>query len=177
MSFPLSILYKHIPIRLLPSPLPSPLRLLLTRHKCCPLLLFSCSVFAPTLCDAVDCSTPGFPVLHISWSWLKLMCIEPVMPSNRLILCHALLLLPSLPLFSSFAGKLGTCSLQLKGPAAPGPGPHNPEGCRVQTERLASAEEVGKDPGPRSARAARYSPSARPVAVPSKRRCYLLGSQ
>ena len=96
MSFPLSILYKHIPIRLLPSPLPSPLRLLLTRHRCCPLLLFSCSVFAPTLCDAVDCSTPGFPVLHISWSLLKLMCIEPVMPSNHLILYHPLLLLPSI---------------------------------------------------------------------------------
>lgn len=83
----------------------------------------------------------------------------------------------SLPLSSSFAGKLGTCLLQLKGPAAPGPGPHHPEGRRVQTERLGSAEKVGRDPGPRSARAARYSPSARPVAVPSKLRCYLLGSQ
>ena len=51
----------------------------------------------PTLCDPIDGSPPGFPVLHISWSWLKLMCIEPVMPSNRLILCHALLLLPPIP--------------------------------------------------------------------------------
>ena len=31
-----------------------------------------------------------------SWSLLKLMCIELVMPSNHLILCHPLLLLPSL---------------------------------------------------------------------------------
>ena len=30
-----------------------------------------------------------------SWSLLKLMCIESVMPSNHLILCHPLLLLPS----------------------------------------------------------------------------------
>ena len=30
-----------------------------------------------------------------SWSLLKLMSIEPVMPSNHLILCHPLLLLPS----------------------------------------------------------------------------------
>ena len=32
----------------------------------------------------------------ISWSLLKLMSIESVMPSNLLILCHPLLLLPSI---------------------------------------------------------------------------------
>ena len=32
-----------------------------------------------------------------SWSLLKLMSIESVMPSNHLILCHLLLLLPSIP--------------------------------------------------------------------------------
>ena len=31
-----------------------------------------------------------------SWSLLKLMSIESVMPSNHLILCHSLLLLPSI---------------------------------------------------------------------------------
>ena len=31
-----------------------------------------------------------------SWSFLKLMCIESVIASNRLILCHPLLLLPSI---------------------------------------------------------------------------------
>ena len=31
-----------------------------------------------------------------SWSLLKLMCIKSVMPSNHLILCHPLLLLPSI---------------------------------------------------------------------------------
>ena len=39
----------------------------------------------------MDCSIPGFPVHH----QLKLMSIEPVMPSNHLILCHPFLLPPS----------------------------------------------------------------------------------
>ena len=42
-------------------------------------------------------STPGLPVHHNSWSLLKLMSIETVMPSNHLILCHPLLLLPPIP--------------------------------------------------------------------------------
>ena len=56
-----------------------------------------CSVAqsCPTLCDPMDCSTSGFPVLHCLRSLLKLMSIESVMPSNLLILCHPLLLLPS----------------------------------------------------------------------------------
>ena len=49
----------------------------------------------PTLCNSVDCNTPGFPVLHHSWTMFKLMSIELVMPSNHLILCSSLLLLPS----------------------------------------------------------------------------------
>ena len=32
----------------------------------------------------------------ISWSFLKLMSIELVMPSNQLVLCHPLLFLPSI---------------------------------------------------------------------------------
>ena len=57
-----------------------------------------CSVAqsCPTLCDPMSCSTPGFPVFAISRSLLKLMSIESVMQSNRLILCHPLLLLPSI---------------------------------------------------------------------------------
>ena len=43
----------------------------------------------------MDCSTQGFPVHHQIQSLLKLMSIELVMPSNHLILCHPLLLLPS----------------------------------------------------------------------------------
>ena len=34
--------------------------------------------------------------INNSWSLLKLMSIESVMPSNHLILCHPLLLLPSI---------------------------------------------------------------------------------
>ena len=52
----------------------------------------SCS----TLCDPMDCSTPGFPVLRISRSLLKLVSTESVMPSNHVTLCHPLLLLPSI---------------------------------------------------------------------------------
>ena len=57
-----------------------------------------CSVaqLCPTLCDPMDCSTPGFPSFTISWSLLKLMFIELVMPSNHLILCHPFLLLPAI---------------------------------------------------------------------------------
>ena len=44
----------------------------------------------------LDCSTPGFPVLAISLNLFKLMSIESVMPSNHLILCCLLLLLPSI---------------------------------------------------------------------------------
>ena len=44
----------------------------------------------------MDCSTPGLPVHSNSRSLLKLMSTESVMPSNRLILCHPLLLLPSI---------------------------------------------------------------------------------
>ena len=41
-------------------------------------------------------SAPGFPVHHQFWSPPKPMSIELVMPSNLLILCHPLLLLPSI---------------------------------------------------------------------------------
>ena len=41
-------------------------------------------------------SMPGFPSFTISWSLLKLMSLESVMPSSHLILCDPLLLLPSI---------------------------------------------------------------------------------
>ena len=50
----------------------------------------------PTLGDPMDCSRPGFLVITNSWRLLKLMSIESVIPSNHLILCHPLLLLPSI---------------------------------------------------------------------------------
>ena len=71
------------------------------------LVLCCCSVASsrPTLCSPMDCSTPGFPVLHCLPELLKLMSIALVMPSNHLILCHPLALLlsvfPSIRVFSS----------------------------------------------------------------------------
>ena len=63
-----------------------------------------CSVqFSPaaqsclTLCDPMNRSTPGLLSITISWSSPKLMSIQSVMPSSHLILCHPLLLLPSIP--------------------------------------------------------------------------------
>ena len=44
----------------------------------------------------MDCSTEGFPVLQHLLELAKLLFIESVMPSNHLILCHPLLLLPSI---------------------------------------------------------------------------------
>ena len=44
----------------------------------------------------MNCSMPGFPVLTVSRSLLKLMSVESVMPSNHLILCCPFLLLPSI---------------------------------------------------------------------------------
>ena len=69
------------------------------------LLLFSRSVMSNSV-------TPWTAVLQaslsfsISWSLLKLMSIESVMPSNHLILCHPLLLLPSIfPIIRVFSNE------------------------------------------------------------------------
>ena len=50
----------------------------------------------PTLCDSMDCSTPGFPVHHPTPRACSNSSIESVMPSTQLILCCLLLLLPSI---------------------------------------------------------------------------------
>ena len=57
-----------------------------------------CSItqLCPTLCNPMDCSTPGSLSFTISQSLLKLMSIESVMLSNHLILCRPLLLPPSI---------------------------------------------------------------------------------
>ena len=44
----------------------------------------------------MNCSTPGFPVFHYLPAITQLMSIESTMPSNHLILCRPLLLLPSI---------------------------------------------------------------------------------
>ena len=50
----------------------------------------------PTHCNCMDCNTPGLPVHHQLLEFTQLMSITSVMPSNHLILCHPLLLLPSI---------------------------------------------------------------------------------
>ena len=63
-----------------------------------PISVLFCSVTQSclTLCDHLSCSTPGLPVQHQTPEPTQLMSIESVMPSNHLILCHPLLLLPSI---------------------------------------------------------------------------------
>ena len=76
--------------------------------KWCPrvLVLRTCCSVAKlclTLCHRMDCSTPGFPGLHISLNLLKLTSIESVMPSNYLILCRPFSsCLQSFPVSGSF---------------------------------------------------------------------------
>ena len=50
----------------------------------------------PTLCNPVDCSTQASLSITNPQSLPKPMSIKSVMPSNHLILCHPLLLLPSI---------------------------------------------------------------------------------
>ena len=62
-----------------------------------------------TLCDPMDCSTPGLPITN-SQRLLKLRSTESVMPSNHLILCHPLLLLPSVfPNIRVFSNESALC--------------------------------------------------------------------
>ena len=65
--------------------------ILFSRHH---IQFSSVALLCPTLCNLMDCSRSGFPVLH--HLLLKLMPIESVMPSNHLILCHPLFLPPSI---------------------------------------------------------------------------------
>ena len=60
-----------------------------------------------TLCDPTGCNTPGLPVHYQLLELLKFISIELVMPSNYLILCCPLLLLPSIfPRIMVFSNEL-----------------------------------------------------------------------
>ena len=76
------------------------------RRGCC-----SVAKSCPPLCDPMDCSTPQASLyITNSQSLLKLMSIESVMPSNHLILCRPLLLLPPIPpSIRVFANKSALC--------------------------------------------------------------------
>ena len=58
----------------------------------------------------MNCSIPVFHTINNSRSLLKFMSIELVMPTNQLILCHPLLLLPSIfPSIKVFSNELILC--------------------------------------------------------------------
>ena len=52
--------------------------------------------WCPTLCHPMNHSTPGLPVQHQLPEPTQTHVHESAMPSNHLILCHPLLLLPSI---------------------------------------------------------------------------------
>ena len=73
---------------------------------------YCCSVAKsyPILCASMDCRTQAFLSFTISWSLLKLMSIESVMPSNHLIICHPHHLLPSIfPSIRVFSNEPALC--------------------------------------------------------------------
>ena len=59
--------------------------------RCC-----SVSQSCPTLCNPGTATRQACLSFTVSQSWLRLMPIESMMPSNHLILCHPLFLLPSI---------------------------------------------------------------------------------
>ena len=54
------------------------------------------ALLCPILCNPMDKACQVSLFFTISWSLLRFMSIESVMPSNHLILCHPLLFLPSI---------------------------------------------------------------------------------
>ena len=64
----------------------------------------------PTLCHPMNRSTPGLPVHHQLLESTQLMSIESVMTSSHLVLCHPLLLLPSIfPSIRVFSNESALC--------------------------------------------------------------------
>ena len=75
------------------------------------LLCCCCSVAqsCPTLCGPVDYTCQASLYFTISWSLLKLICFELVMPSSHLILCLPLLLLSSITSIRAFSSESAFC--------------------------------------------------------------------
>ena len=58
----------------------------------------------------MDCGKPGSLSFTLSWGLLRFMSIEPVMPSNHLILCRLLLPRPSIfPSIRVFSNESALC--------------------------------------------------------------------
>ena len=63
-----------------------------------------------TLWDPMDCSMSGLPVHHQLLELAQIISVESVIPSNLLILCHPLLLLPSIfPSIRVFSSESALC--------------------------------------------------------------------
>ena len=74
--------------------------------SCCCSVAKSC----PTLCDSMDWSTPGFPVLHYLPEFIQTHDHWVGDPTNHLILCHPLLLFPSIfPSIRDFSNESALC--------------------------------------------------------------------
>ena len=85
---------------------------LATKQQQCSLRTCCCSVAqsCPSLCNLMNCSTPGFPVLHDFLDFAQTHVTESAMPSNHLVLCCPLLLLPLIfPSIRLFSNKLALC--------------------------------------------------------------------
>ena len=65
-------------------------------NSCCTVQFSSVAQPRPTLCDPTDCSRPGLPVRRQLSEFTQTHVIESVMPSDHLILCRPLILLPSI---------------------------------------------------------------------------------
>ena len=65
------------------------------RYAYIPIQFSSVTQLCPTLCDPMNCIMPGLPVHHQLPEFAQIH-VHPVMPSNHVILCCSLLLLPSI---------------------------------------------------------------------------------
>ena len=76
----------------------------LTQHSCCCSVSQSCR----TLCDPMDCSMPGFPVLHylLESGQTHVHCVSD---ASHLILCHPLLLPSIFPRIRVFSEESALC--------------------------------------------------------------------
>ena len=73
------------------------------------MLWFSCSVTSNSLLIPWTAACQASLFFTTSWSLLKLMSIESMMPSNCLILCHPLLLPSIFPSIRVFYNELALC--------------------------------------------------------------------
>ena len=70
----------------------------------------SVTKLCPTLCDPRTAAHQASLSFTVSQSFLKVMSVEPVMPSNHLVLCCLFLLLPSVfPRIRVFSDELAPC--------------------------------------------------------------------